>query len=158
LENISRGHNFKWFEIESHEDLAEAVSAVRKSENDEVIVADYEYIRFRYVGEIAEALDELATLDEYDRELAVQIAKESPYYDISEAVRMISEGAIYVVHGDRLDKADAVAEYLDETCFFENVPEQLKNYFDYDRYTRDMECESTDFIEMSDKVIIVFPH
>ncbi|MDF2612509.1 MAG: hypothetical protein K0S71_295 [Clostridia bacterium] len=155
LENISK-YDFKWFTIGSTEDLDSAIEEIQKNADDEILVVDYEEIKFSYIYQIREAIEKIEELDEYESELVLQIAKQGGY-SLEEAIEMVSNDMIYMVHGTNLDKEDAVSIYLDETCFFDTIPDDIVRYFDYSRYLNDMECDGVNFIELADKVIINFP-
>ncbi len=156
LENISRGYAFKWFTIGSHDDLDSAIEEIQKGADDEILVADYEEIKFRYIYQIREALEKIEGLHEDNKELALEIAKDGGY-SLDDAIEMVENDAIYIVHGDYIDKEDALATYLEETCFFDSIPADIMRYFDYGRYLNDMECNGVNFIQLCSKVIINFP-
>lgn len=156
LENISRGYNFKWFSISNQEELDRAIIEVQTGIHDEIIVADYEDIKFSYIYQIREGIDKIEELDEYNREITLEIAKEGGY-SLEDAIEMVSNDMIYMVHGINLNREDAVSIYLDETCFFDSIPDEIVRYFDYGRYLNDMECNGVNFIELSNKVVINFP-
>lgn len=54
----------------------------------------------------------------------------------------------FVMHGH--SEIDAFEEYLDEICFFENVPEHIRHYIDIDSIKRDFEYSGDlNIIELS---------
>lgn len=53
--------------------------------------------------------------------------------DIDRALDLIEDKVIGVYESD----IDFIENYLDETCFFEGVPDHVIDYFDYEKYYRD---------------------
>ena len=53
----------------------------------------------------------------------------------------------YVMHG--YSELDAFEEYLEETCYFENVPDHIRNYIDIDAIKRDFKFSGLTIIELS---------
>lgn len=53
----------------------------------------------------------------------------------------------YVMHGH--SEIDAFEEYLEETCYFENVPKHIRYYIDIDAIKRDFEYDGLTIIELS---------
>ena len=49
----------------------------------------------------------------------------------------------FYIYSNCYTMADVAFEYLDQTGGLEEIPEHLRNYFDYEAYGRDMEIEGT---------------
>ena len=62
--------------------------------------------------------------------------------DIEEALDGLRDGD-YMVFSNCSDMTDVAYQYIEETGLLNDVPEMLKNYFDYEAYGRDMSFEGT---------------
>ena len=136
----------EWIELPCTDDELEAVKkrigiSDEPNENgnyyEEWFITDYEsdiqgievgeYDNLDELNELTETLDDL---DEYDRE-------------VIEA--MISEGYSLedncIVYSDCEDMADVAEEYAEETGLLNSIPENLRSYFDFEAFGRDMSFE-----------------
>lgn len=94
-----------------------------------------EYDNLDELNEMAEALDDL---DESDREIIEAIM--SGGYSLDQALEMKDDVLVYY---DCYDMTDVAMQYCDECGILDSVPENLRNYFDFEAYGRDMSFEST---------------
>ena len=137
----------QWFDLDDY-DLDELTAAVEELTNDgqndyfiadsmsdyRVEVSEYEnleslYEKYNIVKDI---------IDEYDENAADVIAAYTN--NISDDLNNIS-GYEFYFYSDCYTMADVAFEYLDQTGGLDEMPEHLRNYFDYDSYGRDMEIE-----------------
>lgn len=112
---------------------------------EEIFITDYEsdisglkvgeYDSLDELNEMAETLNDL---DEGDREIIEAIMSEG--YSLTEALDMKDDILVYY---DCADMTDVAMQYCDECGILDSVPENLRNYFDYEAYGRDMSFEST---------------
>lgn len=97
-----------------------------------------EYENLDDLNEIAEQLEDL---DEEQKD-AVHAYTECMYDDIEKAVEIVTNGD-YRVYYDCDDMADVAYEVVQECGYLEQMPENLRNYFDYEAFGRDLDIEGT---------------
>lgn len=110
---------------------------------EEYFISDYEteisgleigeYDSLDDLNELAETLNDL---DEYEIEVIEAMISEG--YSLEDAIDKKDNCMIYYNCGDMEDVA---REYVEETGLLCDVPESLKDYFDYKAYGRDMSYE-----------------
>ncbi|MCY9738193.1 antirestriction protein ArdA [Paenibacillus alvei] len=61
---------------------------------------------------------------------------------LEEAIQIANDGD-YMVFWDCDDMGDVAANYLEESDIFDSMPDNLRGYFDYEKYGRDMEIEGS---------------
>ena len=121
------------------EDLTEAIEwkdeYFNTHKDDEI---DLTYFKIENVDMIRhETLESVADfLDENENEIDECIAIiEHGYADtLNDALEFYNDRC-FVMHGH--SELDAFEEYLEETCYFENVPEHIRYYIDIDAIKRD---------------------
>ena len=84
---------------------------------------------------MAETLD---NLDEYDREIVEAIISEG--YSLEYALDNKDD---CVVYSNCTDMTDVAMAYAEETGLLDNIPENLRCYFDFEAFGRDMNIEGT---------------
>lgn len=94
-----------------------------------------EYSNLDELNEIAETLEDL---DEYEKEVVKVLLGES--YDLDEAMEKKDDCVVYY---DCNDMEDVAKQYAEETGLLDSIPENLRNYFDFEAYGRDMSYEGT---------------
>lgn len=94
-----------------------------------------EYSNLEELNEIAETLEDL---DEYEKEVVKVLLGES--YDLDEAMEKKDDCVVYY---DCNDMEDVAKQYAEETGLLDSIPENLRNYFDFEAYGRDMSYEGT---------------
>lgn len=94
-----------------------------------------EYSNLDELNEIAETLEDL---EEYEKEVVKVLLGES--YDLADALEKKDDCMIYY---DCNDMADVAEKYVEETGLLHDVPDHLRNYFDFEAYGRDMSYEGT---------------
>lgn len=88
------------------------------------------------IDELNELAETLENLDDYDREIVNAILGEG--YDIAEAIEIKDD---CIVYSNCNSMTDVAYEYVEMTGLLYDVPEYLRNYFDFEAYGRDMSFE-----------------
>ena len=126
---------------------------------EEYFITDYENDYGYKVGEydslddLNEIAEELENLDEYDKEVVNAFIENGS--DVEEALDGLRDGN-YMVFSNCNDMTDVVYQYIEETGLLNDVPETLRNYFDYEAYGRDMSFEGTFIFTDSGNCIELF--
>ena len=94
-----------------------------------------EYDSIDELNELAETLEDL---DEYEREIVEALISEG--YDLEEALEKKDDCMIY---HDCNDMTDVAEQYAEETGLLDSIPENLRFYFNFEVYGRDMGIEGT---------------
>lgn len=94
-----------------------------------------EYSNLEELNELTETLEDL---DEYEREVVEALISEG--YELEEALEKKDDCIVYC---DCHDMTDVAMEYVEETGLLHDVPDHLRNYFDFEAYGRDMGYEGT---------------
>lgn len=114
---------------------------------EEYFITDYEndygykvdeYEDLDILNQIAEQLEDL---DEEQKD-AVHAYTECVDDDIDRAVETVTNGD-YRVYYDCDDMADVAYEVVQECGYLDQMPENLRNYFDYEAFGRDLDIEGT---------------
>lgn len=92
-----------------------------------------EYDNLDDLNELAETLD---SLDEYDLEVVEAMITEG--YSLEDAIHGKDD---CIVYSECYDMEDVAMEYAEETGLLESIPENLRNYFDFKAFGRDMSFE-----------------
>lgn len=92
-----------------------------------------EYDDLDELNELAETLE---NLDEYEREIVEAMISEG--YTLEDAMNSKEDCMIYY---NCADMADVAEEYVEETGLLESIPENLRSYFDFEAFGRDMSFE-----------------
>ena len=73
----------------------------------------------------------------------------SSIYEEVDIISIVENGCYYKYEGEGLDpELDAFINYCDDTGAFEEVPENLRYYIDYEKYYRDMKFNGMTVIEI----------
>jgi len=94
-----------------------------------------EYESIDDVNEMAEQIDDF----DDDMMRVFNVAMDEGY-DFDNAVSIV-ENRDYIIWHDCDDMGDVAEQYIDECGILEQIPESYRNYFDYEKYGRDMELE-----------------
>lgn len=135
----------KWLELPATEEQIEnTLEAIGISEEyEEYFITDYEtdlnglkvdeYDNIDELNEIAETLEDL---DEYEAEVVDAIMGEG--YTLEEALEKKDD----IYYFDNCSTMAEVAEqYAEETGLLDSIPENLRYYFDFEAFGRDMSFE-----------------
>lgn len=128
-------------------------------EYEEYFITDYEtdiegvevgeYSNLDELNELAEQLDEL----EEDAQKAIQ-AMLLDGYTFNDALEKASNGD-YAIYFDCDNMTDVAYEVVEEYGYLNNVPEQVKMYFDYESFGRDLNIEGK-FYNIDGDMIEIF--
>ena len=153
---------YKWLELPAtQEEIENAYNAVKRSTRDEeFFISDYEtningleigeYESIEKLNELAEKFNEL---DECDRLIFEAYAN---YTDFEEVLEKLNnnelEGYIYYGCDDMEDVAEQVVEAMG---LLDQMPENLRYYFDFEAYGRDLDIEGT-FVKLDDCIVQIY--
>lgn len=144
----------EWIELPcTDEELEEVLEKIGISDEpdengnyyEEWFISDYEtdipkltVREYDNLDELNELVETLEDLDDHDREIIEALISEG--YTINEAIDKKYDCRIYY---NCNDMEDVAIEYVEETGLLDNIPEHLRDYFDYEAYGRDMDYEGT---------------
>lgn len=141
------------------EGLEEVLNKISNNGNDELFISDYEtdisnlkiseYDDILQLNEIAEEIDNLSD----DEVIALQAYLEQ-YNDIEQALEEVRQGN-YTIYYDCDDMSDVAYQVVNESGLLDGVPEELKVYFDYEAYGRDLSINGT-FTQVDDAFVELF--
>lgn len=143
----------KWLDLPC-EDIEEELYSIGVSDEpdengvyyEEYFITDYENDYGYEVGEydslvnLNEIAEELENLDEWDKEIVSAFIENGS--DIQEALDGLRDGN-YMVFSDCNDMTDVAYQYAEETGLLDSIPDNLRFYFDFEAYGRDMGIEGT---------------
>lgn len=136
----------EWLDLPATEDeIDELYERIGIGEEyEEVFITDFESDLNIKVGEYdnIEALNEMAeeieNLDEWELETLEALL--TYYDDVEEALEKIDDVIIWAGCDDMEEVAE---QYAEETGLLDRIPENLRYYFDFEAYGRDLEIEGT---------------
>jgi len=110
-------------------------------EYEEFFITDYEcdyldigeYDNLDRLNEIAETVE---NLDDYEKDIVKALMNDG--YSLEEALDKKDDVFFYP---DCDNMTDVAYQYIEETGMLDNVPDHIKNYFDYEAFGRDMSFE-----------------
>lgn len=153
---------YKWLELPATaEEINEVYNAVKRSELDEeFFISDYEtciaglkigeYESIEKLNELAEKFDEL---DEYDKLIFEAYTN---YTDFDEALEKLNNNELDgIVYYDCDNMTDVAYQVIDETAMLDSIPEQLRCYFDFEAYGRNLDLEGT-FVQLNDCIVQIY--
>lgn len=135
----------KWLDLENYSDkneFLEACAELHKDEADpEFMFQDYEGIPENYISESwinEEVWTEWLTLDDREREIfeAYRTNFDGDYDDCQDRFQ-----------GEYNSEEDFAYSILEETGELNAIPENLRYYFDYEKYARDLFLDGYVFID-----------
>lgn len=150
LAKYTEGELFgEWVELPLDDDeLEEVVDRISHNGKDELFITDYEAIfdidEYDYIYNINEKASEIENLSDDEITILKAILEEHTS-DFEEALNIVTreDYILYYGCGNMIE----VAYYqVDEFDLLHDVPENIKYYFDYSAYARDLNIEGT-FIE-----------
>ena len=143
----------KWLDLpceDTEEELASIGVSDEPDENgnyyEEYFITDYENDYGYKVGEydslddLNEIAEELENLDEYDKEIVNAFIENGS--NVDEALERFRDGD-YIVYSNCSDMTDVAEQYAEETGLLDSIPDNLRYYFDFETYGRDMGIEGT---------------
>lgn len=142
-----------------HEGLEEILDKISNNGKDELFISDYEtdinglkvaeYDDILQLNEIAEEIDNLSD----DEVIALQAYLEQ-YNDIEQALEEVRQGN-YTIYYDCDNMEDVAYQVVNDCGLLDGVPEEVKIYFDYEAYGRDMEINGT-FIQIDNSFVELY--
>jgi antirestriction protein len=126
---------------------------------EEAFISDYEtdinglsISEYASLDDLNELAEELENFDEY--ELEAFGAMLDCGYATDEALKKVQDGD-YMIYDGCYSMADVAERYADETGLLNSIPDDLRYYFDFEAYGRDMDC-SRQFIETDSGYIEIY--
>lgn len=124
-----------------------------KDGSEEFIIVDYdapfEIGEYDSVSELAELAEKLEELSDDEIEVFTTII-DGHTSDFEEALRIVKDGD-YMVYWDCPNMSAVAEQYCDECGLLNSMPENLRYYFDFEAFGRDMEIEGT-FLELVNSI------
>lgn len=158
IENLHNGKN-AWIELPTSDIVINKVlEEINPGGLHDVIIADYEtdisglkvseYDNILELNTIAEEIEGM-----YDDEIiALQAYLEE--YNMEQALDEVHQGN-YRIYYDCNDMSDVAYQVVNECGLLDGAPEELKVYFDYEAYGRDLDIEGR-FIQVDDAFVELF--
>lgn len=110
---------------------------------EETFITDYEtdidglkVEEYDSIDDLNEMAEELDNLNEYDKEVVNAMLSEG--YNLEDAISGKDDCIVYY---NCNDMADVAEQYAEETGLLDSIPENLRYYFDFEAYGRDMSFE-----------------
>ena len=110
---------------------------------EETFITDYEtdidglkVEEYDSIDDLNEMAEELDNLNEYDKEVVNAMLSEG--YNLEDAISGKDDCIVYY---NCNDMADVAEQYAEETGLLDSIPENLRCYFDFEAYGRDMSFE-----------------
>lgn len=142
------------------EDIKEVLEKISNSDNDELFISDYEtdisglkvseYDNILELNTIAEEIDNLSD----DELIAFQAYLEQYANNIEQALEEVRQGN-YRIYYNCDNMEDVAYQAVNESGLLDGVPEQVKMYFDYEAYGRDMDINRT-FIQIDNSFVELY--
>lgn len=142
------------------EDIKEVLDKISNNDNDELFISDYEtdisglkigeYEDILQLNEIAEEIEEMRE----DELIAFQAYLEQYANNMEQALEEVRQGN-YRIYYDCDNMEDVAYQVVNDCGLLDGVPEEVKIYFDYEAYGRDMDIEGT-FIQIDNNIIELY--
>lgn len=149
----------EWVSL-SHEGLEEVLEKISNSGKDELFISDYEtdinglkvaeYEDILQLNEIAEEIEEMRE----DELIALQAYLEQYANDMEQALDEVRQGN-YRIYYNCDNMEDVAYQVVNDCGLLDGVPEEVKIYFDYEAYGRDMEINGT-FIQIDNSFVELY--
>lgn len=126
---------------------------------EESFISDYEtdinglsISEYASLDDLNELAEELENFDEYELEAFGAMLEYG--YATDEALKKVQDGD-YMYYSGCYSMAEVAEQYADETGLLANIPDDLRYYFDFEAYGRDMEINGH-FIETDSGYIEIY--
>lgn len=160
IENLHNGKN-AWIELPTSDIVINKVlEEINPGSLHDVIIADYEtdiiglkvseYDNILELNTIAEEIDNLSD----DELIAFQAYLEQYANNMEQALEEVRQGN-YRIYYNCDNMEDVACQAVNESGLLDGVPEELKVYFDYEAYGRDMDIEGT-FIQIDNSFVELY--
>lgn len=142
------------------EDIKEVLDKISNNDNDELFISDYEtdisglkigeYEDILQLNEIAEEIEEMRE----DELIAFQAYLEQYANNMEQALEEVRQGN-YRIYYNCDNMEDVAYQVVDDCGLLDGAPEELKVYFDYEAYGRDLSINGT-FTQVDDAFVELF--
>lgn len=126
---------------------------------EESFISDYEtdinglsISEYASLDDLNELAEELENFDEYELEAFGAMLEYG--YATDEALKKVQDGD-YMYYSGCCSMAEVAEQYADETGLLANIPDDLRYYFDFEAYGRDMEINGS-FVETESGYIEIY--
>lgn len=143
-----------------HEGLEEILDKISNNGKDELFISDYEtdinglkvaeYEDILQLNEIAEEIEEMRE----DELIAFQAYLEQYANNMEQALEEVHQGN-YRIYYNCDNMEDVAYQVVNDCGLLDGVPEEVKIYFDYEAYGRDIDIEGT-FIQIDNNIIELY--
>lgn len=152
----------RYYDIENLDDYQNAVKDFLDLCNEKNLSDDLEiqYIDGDITGEATDYIEEVLRLsEEYSEDLEV-ISALFKIADIDEIEEILNNQNYYkypmFIKKHFQSKEDAFREYLEETDYLAEVPEDLRDFMDYEKLLYDFQCRGLKMVDTETEYIIVY--
>lgn len=135
----------EWVNLPVSDDFESAFDHIGINERyEEWFITDYEndycyqVEEYENIFELNELAEELENLEETTHSIIAAMLEHG--FDFSEALNHVDDVVIY---HDCQTMADVAYEVVEESGMLNSIPDNLRNYFDYEAYGRDLDLEGT---------------
>lgn len=142
------------------EGLEEVLDKISNNGNDELFISDYETdisgLKVSEYDNILELNDMTEEIDNFDDEEVIIFQAYLDQYanDIEQALEEVRQGN-YTIYENCDNMEDVAYQAVNESGLLDGVPEQVKMYFDYEAYGRDMDINRT-FIQIDNSFVELY--
>ncbi|SCI72942.1 Antirestriction protein [uncultured Clostridium sp.] len=142
------------------EGLEEVLDKISNNGKDELFISDYEtdisglkVAEYKDILQLNEIAEEIDNFD--DEEVIIFQAYLDQYAnDIEQALEEVRQGN-YTIYENCDNMEDVAYQAVNESGLLDGVPEQVKMYFDYEAYDRDMDINRT-FIQIDNSFVELY--
>lgn len=142
------------------EGLEEVLDKISNNGKDELFISDYEtdisglkVAEYKDILQLNEIAEEIDNFD--DEEVIIFQAYLDQYAnDIEQALEEVRQGN-YTIYENCDNMEDVAYQAVNESGLLDGVPEQVKMYFDYEAYARDMDINRT-FIQIDNSFVELY--
>ena len=133
----------QWVDLPADPDeLRNIIKEVQaESDCEEVMISDYEGAiecsEYANIFDLNEQAEELADLSDDDLEIIKAIQTECGY--CFEEARDVYESGDFCMYYDCYNMTDVAYQICEECGILDSIPEDLRGYFDYEAYGRDLD-------------------
>lgn len=142
------------------EDIKEVLEKISNNGNDELFISDYEtdisglkigeYEDSLQLNEIAEEIEEMRE----DELIAFQAYLEQYANNMEQALEEVRQGN-YRIYYNCDNMEDVAYQVVNDCGLLDGVPEEVKIYFDYEAYGRDLDINRT-FIQIDNSFVELY--
>lgn len=135
--------NYTWLSLPATEEEIQAaykkINVAPNTRYEEAFITDYEcdYYQigeYENIEELNEMAEEVENLKDYEQEIVKALLNDG--YTLEQALELKDDCFYY----EGCDNMTEVAErYIEETGLLDRIPEDLRDYFDYEAYGNNME-------------------